>query len=69
MALKRRSIFVVPLLIALFAVLGGIYGPRVETASAATDGNGGDEIKGSLRNFTKVYNLVEQNFADAVTGE
>jgi carboxyl-terminal processing protease len=69
MALKRRSIFVAPLLIALFAVLGGIYGSKVEIASAATDGNGSDEIKGSLRNFTKVYNLVEQNFADQVKAD
>ena len=67
MALKRRSIFVVPLLIALFAILGGIYGPRVEIAAAATDNGSSDEIKGSIRNFTKVYDLVEQNFADPVS--
>ena len=66
MALKRRSIIVVPLLIALFAILGGIYGPRVEIAAAATDSSGNDEIKGSIRSFTKVFDLVEQNFADPV---
>src|SRR5215831_20751311 len=70
MALKRRSILIVPLVIALFAILGGVYGPQVETAAAATDnGNSSDEIKASLRNFTKVYDLVEQNFADRVTAD
>src|SRR5215472_10785935 len=70
MALKRRSIIVVPLLIALFAILGGIYGPRVEIAAAATDNSSGsDEVKSSIRNFTKVYDLVEQNFADPVKAD
>jgi carboxyl-terminal processing protease len=67
MAQKRRSIFVVPFVIALFAILGGVYGPRVEIAAAATDSSNGDEVKGSIRNFTKVYDLVEQNFADKVS--
>ncbi len=69
MALKRRSIFAVPLVIASFAILGGVYGPRVEIAAAATDNQPGDDIKGSLRNFTKVYDLVEQNFADTVNAD
>src|ERR1044072_1467781 len=69
MALKRRSIFVVPLLIALFAILGGIYGPRVEIAASATESNGSDEVKGNIRNFTKVYDLVETNFADPVKAD
>src|SRR5579872_5340358 len=69
MALKRRSIIAVPLLIASFAILGGIYGPRVEIAAAATDNGSSDEIKGSIRNFTKVYDLVEQNFADPVNAD
>ena len=70
MALKRRSIFVVPLLIAAFAILGGVYGPRVEIAAAATDNNGpNDDIKANIRNFTKVYDLVEQNFADRVNAD
>ena len=63
MAQKRRSLFVFPLIIFVCALLGGIYGPRVEVASAATEN---DDIRGSLKNFTKVYDLVEQNFADPV---
>lgn len=66
MAQKRRTFFVFPLIIALFAVLGGVYGPHVEVASAATDN---DDVRASLKAFTKVYDLVEQNFADAVTAD
>src|SRR5215469_4272365 len=69
MALKRRSILIVPFVIALFAILGGMYGSRVEIAAAATDNSNSDEVKGSIRNFTKVYDLVEQNFADPVNAD
>ena len=60
MAHKRRSLLYVPFVIALCSVLGGVYGPRVEVASAANE----DDIRTSLRVFTKVYNAVEENFAD-----
>ncbi|MEX2262998.1 MAG: S41 family peptidase [Bryobacteraceae bacterium] len=43
-------------------MLGGIYGPRVEVASAASK----DDIDNSIKTFTKVYSLVEENFADPV---
>jgi carboxyl-terminal processing protease len=69
MALKRRSILIVPFVIVLFAFLGGMYGSRVEIAAAATDNSNSDEVKGSIRNFTKVYDLVEQNFADPVNAD
>src|ERR1043166_2656246 len=60
MAQKRRSLFFLPLVIAFCSLLGGVYGPRVEVASAANE----DDIRGSLKVFTKVYNTVEENFAD-----
>ena len=64
MARRRRSSFLfIPLTIAICAILGGLYGPRVEVASAATDD---DSIKSSLKTFTKIYDLVEENFADPV---
>src|SRR5207247_533988 len=43
--------------------LGGIYGPRVEVASAASDEDG---VRNGLKAFTKAYELVEENFADPV---
>ncbi len=63
MAQKRRSFFLFLSTIAIFAVLGGVYGPRVEVASAASDE---DSISTSEKSFTKVYALVEENFADPV---
>jgi len=57
---KRRSLLYLPFLIALCSLLGGLYGPRVEVASAANE----DDIRSSLKVFTKVYNTVEETFAD-----
>ena len=39
-------------------------GPQVQ--AAATVGDGGDDISASLKTFTSVYGLVEQNFADKI---
>ncbi len=63
MAQKRRSFLFSLSTVAIFAVLGGVYGPRVEVASAASDE---DAVRASERSFTKVYALVEANFADPV---
>lgn len=60
---SRRSFLLLPLFIGTCAVIGGVYGPRIQAASAATDD---DSIKASLKAFTKMYNLVEENFADTV---
>jgi len=46
------------------SLLGGLFGPATEV-SAAT-GPSDDDIQTSLRAFTKVYEAVEQNFADPV---
>ena len=48
-------------------MLGGFFGP--EGVSAAAVAGPEDEIKGSLKSFTKVYDLVEENFADKVTAD
>jgi len=62
MGQRRRSIFLFPLIVLGCSLLGGFYGPRVEVAAAASE----DDLKNSLRAFTKIYNLVEENFADPV---
>src|SRR5690242_7976692 len=63
MAHKRRSVLLFFSTIAICAVLGGVYGPRVEVASAASDEDG---VRTSVKAFTMVYSLVEENFADPV---
>jgi carboxyl-terminal processing protease len=64
MAKNRRSLYLIPLLVFGSAIIGGMYGPRLEVASAAT---ADDDIKTSVKEFTKVYDTVEQNFADPVS--
>ena len=66
MASKRRSFVLVPLVVLLCALAGGIYGQRVQTAAASSND---DDVKSSLKSFTKAYNLVEENFADSVTAD
>jgi carboxyl-terminal processing protease len=64
LAARRRSFFVAPVIIFVCSMLGGMYGPSISGASAASSE---DEIKQSLRAFTKVLNVVEENFAEKVT--
>lgn len=63
MTQKRRSIFYIPLLVLLAAFIGGMYGPHLGTAAAATSEN---DVDKSAKSFTAVYDAVEQNFADPV---
>ncbi len=70
MARKRHALFVLPLIILVFSLLGGFYGSRIPVASAATE-TPGDPATDRLPTrevdtFAKFYSLVEQNFADPV---
>ncbi|HVY93750.1 MAG TPA: hypothetical protein VHA14_13405, partial [Bryobacteraceae bacterium] len=60
---KHRSLLLIPVLVVAAAVVGGLYGPSAQVASAAT---GDDDISASVRDFTRLYSTVEQNFADPV---
>jgi len=48
----------------LCTLLGGLYGREVD----ATTGGDDSQVKNSLTEFTRVYNVVEQNYADAGQG-
>jgi len=48
--------------VVLCTLLGGLYGRQVEATTSADD----SAVKSSLTEFTRVYNLVEQNYADSV---
>jgi carboxyl-terminal processing protease len=65
MALRRRSVLVFPAVIIGCSVLGGIYGPGLSSAAAAPASQN-DDIKAGFSSFTKIYSLVEKNFADPV---
>ncbi|HWB86274.1 MAG TPA: S41 family peptidase [Bryobacteraceae bacterium] len=55
-----------PLIVFACSLLGGFYGPKIQVASAASDT---DELSKDVDSFTKVYALVEQNFADNVSAD
>jgi carboxyl-terminal processing protease len=66
MARHRRILFVLPAVILGSSIVGGVYGPALTSASAASSE---DDTRAAVDSFTKVYALVEQNFADPVTGD
>jgi len=60
-----RTYLLVPTAILACSLLGGIFAPgAVEEVSAATTE---DDIKTAVKTFTKVFNTVEENFAETVT--
>lgn len=63
---KWRSSLFVPSVIFLCAVLGGVFGPGLTDVAAASNEN---EVKTSIQTFSKVYDLLEQNFADKVSAD
>jgi carboxyl-terminal processing protease len=67
MALRGRSPFVLLAILVVGSVLGGMYGSKVPVAAAASTSP--DDLSSTEQNFTKVYSLVEQNFADRVNAD
>jgi len=65
---RLRPLLFTFLTIALGAFLGGLFGPGVSGVSAATGGPE-EDLKSGIKQFTKVYELVEQNYADPVSAD
>src|SRR5271163_2394996 len=63
-----RSVLFAAFVIVLCSVLGGVFGPGVTGVSAASSGPE-EDLKTNIKSFTKVYELVENNFADKVTSD
>ena len=63
MATKRRSFVLIPLLLLACALIGGIYGQRLQPATAASADK---DIQSGMRQFTDVYDTLDKNFADKV---
>src|ERR1700690_65175 len=63
-----RSVLFAAFVIVLGSVLGGVFGPGVTGVSAASSGPE-EDLKTNIKSFTKVYELVEDNFADKVTSD
>jgi carboxyl-terminal processing protease len=60
----RRGLLLCVGVLALSAILGGVYGPKVRANTGQPD-----DFSDSLRNFTKVLDVVQQNYANPVDVE
>jgi carboxyl-terminal processing protease len=65
MVRKWRFSLFAPTAILLGALIGGLYGPRIGVASAASE----DDVKDNFRSFTKALAIIEQNYADPLDAE
>ena len=69
---QRRYLLFVPLFLAACAVVGGFFGPFATPAAAQflqrnASNTSDEDIRGSIKNFTKVYDIVDQNYADKLS--
>src|ERR1700682_1471324 len=58
---ERRGFVLVVVVLILSAVLGGVYGPSVRATSSSSD-----DYQMAVRDFTRVLDVVQSNYADAV---
>ncbi len=56
----RRALFTCTVFLASCGVLGSVVGPRLAAQSATDEST----LRDSLKSFTSVYSVVEQNYAD-----
>src|SRR5437762_7264165 len=68
MALKRRALFLFPVIVLVCSIVGGFYGPKVSLAAVATEQSAEDLDKDTAA-FARVLSLVQQNFADKVSAD
>src|SRR6204780_5861788 len=61
MKAERRGLFLVVAVLLVSAILGGIYGPNVRATTASAD-----DYQSSVRDFTKVLDVVQANYAEPV---
>ena len=61
----RRALFTCTVFLASCGVLGSVVGPRLAAQSASDEST----LRDSLKSFTSVYSVVEQNYADKMDTE
>ena len=63
---SRRPLFLAVFVLVTCGFLGMVFGQKINPAAAP----GGDsDVRDSLRQFTDVYSLVEQNYAEPVNAD
>src|SRR5437773_2858186 len=68
MAQRRRSLFILPLIVLAGSILGGFYGPKLDVATAAAAPIEEFDNR-EVATFQKALNLVEQNFSERPTAD
>jgi len=63
---SRRTLFLVVFILVICGFLGMLFGQKITPAAAA---NGDSDVRDSLRQFTTVYDVVEQNYAESVNAD
>jgi len=63
---SRRSLFLVVFVLALFGLLGIVFAQRVNPASTP---NSDSDVRDSYKQFTQVYETVEENYAEPVSAD
>ena len=63
--MKLKKYWALPATILVCALVGGVLGPRISIAAAASE----DDVKDSFRRFSQVLSIVEQNFVDEIEPE
>lgn len=61
---SRRGVWFILSTVLVCALLGGVYGAKVEATTTNTSND--SSFKGSLREFTNIYNKIQQNYATPV---
>jgi carboxyl-terminal processing protease len=64
---SRRSLFLVVFVLAVFGLLGIVFAQRV--SPAATTPSSDSDVRESYKQFTQVYETVEENYAEPVSAD
>ncbi len=67
MARSVRPLLLAILVVASCSVIAGVFLPSLRVSAATTGPE--EDVKSSIKDFTKVYEVVEDNFADKVTSD
>lgn len=63
--MKLRKYWALPAVVLACTLAGGLLGPRISIAAAASE----DDVKDSFKQFSEVLSIVEDNFVDKVEPE
>src|SRR6266481_6162994 len=63
---SRRSLFLIVFVLATFGLLGMLFAQRISPATAPSSDS---DVRDSLKQFTEVFEKVEENYADPVNAD